>query len=212
MSFTELFFTAVGLSMDAFAIAVCFGLSVAKPKPGQTLAVRQASLVSLAIITGLYFGAFQAAMPLIGYFAASRFTDNFNDYGYWVAFVLLCFIGGKMIYPQLKTRRTEDDCGDNEIPGGSHTANSANFLKPSHMLPLALATSIDALAMGVTFAFVHVGIIPAVLLIGATTFLLSALGTKIGSLFGAKFKSKAEIAGGAVLILIGFKILLENIL
>ena len=185
MSLFELFIIAVGLSMDAFAVAVCKGLSM-----------RRATLKN-ALIVGLYFGVFQAAMPLIGYFLGVSLADQITSYDHWIAFALLAIIGGKMIYESFH----KDADGEDE--GGEVT-----FQK---MLPLAVATSIDALAVGVSFAFLRVSIFPAVTFIGVVTLTLSMLGVKIGNIFGAKFKSKAELAGGVILILMGTKILLEHL-
>jgi len=184
MNFFVLFALAVGLSMDAFAVAICLGLSTAKVT------------LKRLLIVGLYFGFFQAAMPLIGYAVASQFADMINTFDHWIAFVLLCFLGGKMIYGSFK----------NEEPSEKETS-----LSPKQMLPLAIATSIDALAVGVSFAFLQVSIVPAVFFIGVTTFVLSAVGVKIGSIFGARFKSKAELTGGIILVLIGLNILLEHL-
>lgn len=185
MSLFELFIIAVGLSMDAFAVAVCKGLSM-----------RRATLKN-ALIIGLYFGVFQAGMPLIGYFLGISLADQITAYDHWIAFALLAIIGGKMIFESF---HGETD-GDKE--GGD-----VSFKK---MLPLAIATSIDALAVGVSFAFLRVSIFPAVTFIGVVTLTLSMLGVKIGNIFGAKFKSKAELAGGVILILMGVKILLEHL-
>lgn len=182
MSFLELFLLAVGLSMDAMAVAVCKGLSV------PTLKARH------AVITGLYFGGFQAAMPVIGYFLAWSFRSYIEQVDHWIAFVLLGLIGANMIKESF-SQAEKVDCS----------------FCPKAMLPMAVATSIDALAVGVTFAFLGVNLVPAVSLIGAITFLLSAAGVYIGHLFGAKFKSKAELVGGVVLVLMGCKILLEHL-
>ncbi len=183
MNTWELFVIAVGLSMDAFAVAVCKGLSVKNVCPRHLF------------ITGLYFGGFQALMPLIGYLLGVRFRSVIESIDHWIAFVLLGVIGINMIREAL-TEESEclNDC-----------------FSPRTMLPLAIATSIDALAIGVTFAFLKVTIIPAVTLIGITTFLLSAAGIILGNLFGARYKSKAELAGGIILILMGTKILLEHL-
>ena len=186
MNLPELFFLAIGLSMDAFAVAVCMGLTMKK----------SAFIKSLAV--GLYFGVFQAVMPLIGYITATRFADGIIAYDHWIAFVLLCFLGVKMIWGSFKKKEQSE--------GGEEAS-----VKPAQMLPLAVATSIDALAVGVSFAFLRVSIVPAVLFIGAVTFILSVTGVKIGNVFGAKLKSKAEFAGGIILILIGLKILLEHL-
>lgn len=183
MSLFELFLIAVGLSMDAFAVSVCKGLSLGKIK------------VKHMCIAGLWFGGFQALMPAIGYFFGSFFTDMINKYAHWIAFILLALIGGNMIKEALSKEEDEVDA--------SMTAKS--------MLLLAIATSIDALAVGVSFAFMKVRIVWAVLFIGVVTFTLSAIGVKVGSIFGSKYKAKAELAGGLVLIVIGVKILLEGL-
>ena len=188
MNLIELFFIAVGLSMDAFAAAVCAGL---------TMTATEKSLMKKSFIIGLYFGAFQAVMPLIGYAAATRFADNITSYDHWIAFGLLCFLGGKMIIESFKKGEERPD-------------EKEASLKPAQMLPIALATSIDALAVGVSFAFLRVRVVPAVSFIGITTLAISMAGVKIGNVFGTRHKSKAELAGGAILILIGLKILLEH--
>lgn len=182
MSILELFILAVGLSMDAFAVSVCKGLSLGKIKPKHMC------------IAGAWFGGFQALMPLIGYFLGIFFAEMIEKYDHWVAFVLLAIIGGNMI----KESFDKDEKVDSSMDVKS-------------MLLLAIATSIDALAVGVTFAFLQVQIVPAVSFIGVITFIFSAVGVKIGSLFGTKYKSKAELFGGIVLVLIGIKILLEGI-
>jgi len=202
MNFTELVLLAIGLSMDAFAVAICLGLTMKRAAIGKSLTV------------GLYFGVFQAVMPLIGYMAATRFADSIMAYNRLIAFALLCFIGGRMIVGSFKKEGCSDRecpdelCVDRECPGGKKPDNKESSLKPSQMLPLALATSIDALAVGISFAFLRVSIAPAVSLIGITTLIISMAGVGIGKIFGAKFKSKAELAGGAILILIGLKIVL----
>ena len=183
MSLIELFLIAVGLSMDAFAVSVCKGLSVRKAEPRHSL------------IVGAYFGGFQALMPALGYVLGRQFESLITSVDHWIAFVLLGIIGGNMIREALK--------GDAEEMDDSFTFRT--------MLPLAIATSIDALAMGVTFAFLQVQIVPAVLFIGVTTFVLSAIGLKVGNVFGAKYKSRAELFGGVVLVLMGVKILLEHL-
>lgn len=182
MSLLELFLIAVGLSMDAFAVSVCKGLSL------QKLGVRHAVLV------GLYFGGFQALMPVLGWLLGYRFEHVIVSVDHWIAFVLLSLIGLGMIREsRSKSEELDDDLG----------------LRT--MLLLAVATSIDALAVGVTFAFLSVRILPAAGLIGVTTFLLSALGVYIGHVFGLRYKAGAEFAGGVILILIGLKILLEHL-
>lgn len=182
MSIFELFVLAVGLSMDAFAVSICKGLSLGKIK-GKHMC-----------IAGVWFGGFQALMPLIGYFFGRFFTDAITQYAHWIAFVLLVLIGGNMI---------KEAFGEEEEVDASMTVKS--------MFLLAVATSIDALAVGVTFAFLKVAIIPAISFIGVITFTFSAVGVKIGSIFGVKYKSKAELCGGIVLVLIGLKILLEGL-
>lgn len=184
MGMTELFVIAVGLSMDAFAVSVCKGLSVRKAKAGHMLCV------------GGYFGGFQALMPLAGFLLGTQFESLIACVDHWIAFVLLGLIGGNMIREAL---------GDED-----EEALNDSFA-PRTMLPLAVATSIDALAVGVTFAFLRVDILPAVLFIGTTTFVLSAAGLKIGNVFGARYKARAELFGGAVLVLMGLKILLEHL-
>ena len=172
MSFVELLLFGIGLSMDAFAVSICKGLSVRKLRPKH------------AITVGLWFGGFQALMPLIGYLLGKQFEWLITSIDHWIAFILLALIGANMI---------REAFGEEE------------------QLPLAVATSIDALAVGVSFACIDVDIVPAIAIIGTTTFILSAVGIKIGNVFGAKYKSKAEFLGGAVLILLGLKILLEDL-
>jgi len=184
MTFLELLIISIALSMDAFAVAICAGLAMPRV------------IIKQALVIGLYFGVFQAVMPLIGYLAATTFAGRIIEYGPWIAFVLLCFLGGKTIIGSFK--KSDDSSYEPSI-------------KPSIMFPLAIATSIDALAVGVSFAFLSVSIVSAVLFIGITTFTISVVGVKIGNLFGTKYKSKAELAGGIVLILIGIKILLEHL-
>ena len=183
MSLLELFVLAVGLSMDAFAVYICKGLSVQKLEWKH------------ALICGVYFGGFQALMPFLGWLLGSQFQGMIQNVDHWVAFALLARIGGNMIRESLSKEEEKVDA-------------SLSFLS---MLLLALATSIDAMAVGITFAFLDVSIVPAVLLIGACTFCISAVGVKIGNVFGTRFKSAAELVGGIVLVLIGVKILLEHL-
>ena len=183
MSFFDLFLIALALSMDAFAVAICKGLSVKKVGAKHILTV------------GIYFGGFQALMPLIGFLLGFKFERFIGSVDHWIAFVLLAVIGGGMIREA--------------IAGGEDEANDSFSFKT--MLPLALATSIDALAVGISFAFLGVDIVAAAVLIGVTTFVLSGAGIVVGNVFGAEYKSKAELAGGIVLILIGLKILLEHL-
>lgn len=185
--FIELFLIGVGLAMDAFAVSICKGLAMEKVNKKQ------------AVVIGLYFGGFQALMPLIGWFMGVRFQKNITSIDHWIAFILLVFIGGKMIWEAVK------DPDVQEIPEKDPP------LKHKEMLLLAIATSIDALAVGITFAFLDKPIIEAVAIIGCTTFALSILGVVVGNFFGTRYKKKAEIAGGVILILIGLKILLEHL-
>ena len=183
MTLVELFILAVGLSMDAMAVAICKGLSVQELKPRH------------AVTVGLYFGGFQAGMPLVGYFLGRSFQSYIESIDHWIAFVLLGLIGANMI---------KESFGDAEECDCS--------FGPRAMLPMAVATSIDALAVGVTFALLpDVSITAAVSFIGIVTLTLSAAGVYVGHLFGARFKSKAELTGGVVLILMGCKILLEHL-
>jgi len=182
MSIIEIILIAVGLSMDAFAVSIVLGLSAEKPGVKQFL------------IPGLFFGFFQALMPFIGFFAGTYFVDKIRHLDHWVAFALLSFIGGKMIKDSFSKEEQKEV--------------SFGFL---NMLLLAIATSIDALAIGITFAFFKLNIYLAILIIGMTTFCISMGGVKVGSLFGTRFKSKAEFAGGAVLIILGIKVLIEHL-
>lgn len=183
MTLFELFILAVGLSMDAFAVAVCKGLAIGN--------IRWRHVVTV----GLWFGGFQALMPLVGYLLGSRFAEYIAAVDHWIAMILLTLIGANMIRESLDK--------DPE-----HVNPSLGF---QTMFIMAVATSIDALAVGVTFAFLEVRILPAICFIGVITFLLSALGVKIGSIFGTKYKSRAELIGGVILILLGLKILLEHL-
>ena len=183
MSLLELVLLSIGLAMDAFAVSICKGL-----------ALRNAKWKHAAVV-GLWFGGFQALMPLIGYLLGSRFAEAITAFDHWIAFGLLLLIGAGMIRESFS--KEEEKTGDS--------------LAFRTMLLLAVATSIDALAVGVTFAFLSVRIIPAICMIGCITFVLSALGVRLGAVFGMKYKSRAEIAGGIILILIGIKILLEHL-
>ncbi len=183
MNHLDLLITAVALSMDAFAVAISKGLSVQKAG------------LKHGMITGLYFGGFQALMPLLGYLLANSFAEYICSFDHWIAFLLLGLIGGNMIREALS--------------GEEETLNDS-FSFPT-MLPLAIATSIDALAAGVIFAEAKANIIVAVLVIGVITFFFSAAGIKLGNTFGAKYKNKAELIGGLILILMGVKILIEHL-
>lgn len=187
MSWFDLFVIAVGLSMDAFAVSICKGLSVQKVQPRHVMAV------------GMYFGGFQALMPLIGYALGRQFESMITSIDHWIAFVLLAIIGVNMI---------REAVGDDEADEEGRIDGSFGV---KAMIPLAVATSIDALAVGVTFAFLRVEILPAVLLIGATTFAISAGGLHIGNAFGTRYKAKAEVVGGVILVLLGGKILVEHL-
>lgn len=185
MGIIELFILAVGLSMDAFAVSVCKGLAMEK------CSFRKAA------VCGVWFGGFQALMPAIGYLLGYRFRGYITAVDHWIAFVLLAFIGGNMIREAMS--------------GEEETADASLDVKT--MFLLAVATSIDALAVGVTFAFLpDTNIAAAVLFIGAVTFVLSSVGVKAGNVFGSRYKNKAEFAGGLILILLGAKILAEHLL
>lgn len=180
--FITVFLTGIGLAMDAFAVAICKGLKM------QKLELKQMGLIAL------FFGGFQALMPLIGWFFGKSFEVYIKSIDHWVAFGLLLFIGGKMAIESFKD--DEDSCNDFNI---------------KELLIMAIATSIDALAVGIAFALKDINIVIAIAVIGVTTFILSAVGVLIGHKFGAVYKSKAELAGGIILILIGSKILLEDL-
>lgn len=182
----ELFFIALGLSMDAFAVALCKGLNM------------RVYNKKYSFLIAAFFGGFQALMPLIGWLLGTQFARYIRDFDHWVAFLLLAFIGGKMVYDSF----TKDDCCCEK------KEEAFNFRE---LLMLSVATSIDALAAGITFAFFKVNIFGAVLLIGAVTFILSASGVAIGNRFGIRYKNKAELIGGLALIIMGIKILLEHL-
>jgi putative Mn2+ efflux pump MntP len=182
MGIVELFILAVGLSMDAFAVSICKGLSLEK------------TTIKHMCIAGAWFGGFQALMPLIGYFLGSFFADMITKCSHWIAFILLAIIGANMV---------KESFGEAE--------KLDNAMDAKNMFLMAVATSIDALAVGVTFAFLKVNIVWAVAFIGVVTFVFSAVGIRVGSIFGARYKSKAELAGGIILILIGLKILLNGL-
>ena len=186
--FVELFLLGVGLSMDAFAVSVCKGLGMRKLNKKQ------------ALIIGLYFGGFQALMPLIGWLLGSQFQQYITSIDHWIAFILLGFIGGKMMVEAVREWNEEETVEVMDAP-----------IDHKNMFVLAIATSIDALAVGITFAFLNVSIMEACLIIGCTTFVLSVIGVVVGNFFGTRYKRKAEIAGGVILILIGLKILLEHL-
>jgi len=186
MGIGEIILIGVGLSADAFSVAVCKGLNMRKLN------------LKHGYIIALFFGVFQAVMPLIGYLLGTGFSSYIEAIDHWIAFVLLAFIGGKMAVEAIR------DKGDDE-------EEKSDALNLGELTVMAVATSIDALAVGITFAFLDVKIIPAAAIIGVTTFGLSLAGVLIGNKFGAKYKNKAELAGGIILILIGLKILLEHL-
>ena len=188
MGFIELLLIGVGLSMDAFAVSICQGISMTKIKWGHALTV------------GLYFGGFQALMPFTGWMLGSQFAGRIQQYDHWVACVLLVLIGGNMIREALSGE--EDEAEDAAIGAG---------LDHKKLFLMAIATSIDALAVGVTFAFLDTAILPAIGIIGTTTFFISVAGVAVGCWFGARYKKRAEITGGVILVLLGVKILLEHL-
>ena len=185
MGFLELMLLAVGLSMDALAVSICKGLAMDRVTLGRM------------VLVGLWFGGFQGLMPLLGWLLGSRFSLYITAIDHWIAFVLLALIGFNMI----KESREEEEEEEKPYAG-------VNF---KELLILAVATSIDALAVGVTFAFLQVNIVPAITIIGCTTFVISIAGVYVGNVFGSRYKSRAELTGGVILILIGLKILLEHL-
>ena len=187
MGWIELLLTAVGLSMDAFAVSVCKGLGMRKMRYDQ------------AFVIGLYFGVFQAIMPLLGWLLGTSFSRYIQAFDHWIAFILLAFIGGKMLWDVFHEKEEET------------TEKVDARLDHKELFMLAIATSIDALAVGITFAFLGVNIVWAIAVIGVTTFVLSVVGVAVGHVFGARYEKGATIAGGIVLILIGCKILLEHL-
>ena len=186
MGLFEILMIGVGLSMDAFAASICKGLNL-----------RRLNVKNMLII-GLFFGGFQALMPAVGWILGKQFEVYITSVDHWVAFALLAFIGGKMIY-DVFGEKEEDEYGE-----------KTDRLDMKEVLTLAVATSIDALAVGISFAFLQVEILKAVSVIGVTTFVLSIIGVAVGHMFGSKYEKKATLAGGIILILIGLKILLEH--
>lgn len=186
--FVELFLLGVGLSMDAFAVSVCKGLGMRKLDKKQ------------ALIIGLYFGGFQALMPLIGWLLGSQFQQYITSIDHWIAFILLGFIGDKMMVEAVREWNEEETVEVMDAP-----------IDHKNMFVLAVATSIDALAVGITFAFLNTPIIEAITIIGITTMVLSIIGVIVGNFFGSRYKSKAEFIGGLILVLLGLKILLEHL-
>ena len=183
MDLLTLLTLAVGLAMDAFAVSICKGLAMRE------------KVLKKGIIVGLWFGGFQALMPTIGFFLGTQFKDQITSIDHWIAFVLLGLIGINMVKEALSNDEEQAD----------------DSIAVKEMFMLAVATSIDALAVGITFAFLNVHIVSAAAMIGVCTFLISFVGVKIGNVFGTKYKSKAELAGGIILILLGFKILFEHL-
>lgn len=190
MGIIEIFLLGIGLAMDAFAVSICKGLSVGKLR------------ISHIMLAGVYFGGFQAIMPLIGYMLGSRFQSLIASFDHWIAFGLLVLIGANMIREAFFEEEGKE--------GDPFSKENASFSFGT-MIPLAVATSIDALAVGITFSFLQVNIFLAVALIGITTFVISSAGVKIGNVFGLRYKKKAEIGGGVILILLGIKILFEHL-
>lgn len=187
--FIQTLLISIGLSMDAFAVSICKGLGMSKLNKKQML------------IIALYFGGFQALMPYIGWAVGAKFSSYVSQYAHWIAFILLAIIGGKMIHEALTE---SEDCEDDGIKDKK--------LSHKELLLLAIATSIDALAVGISFAFLNVPIIPSIIIIGLTTFAISLVGVIIGNIFGSKYKNKAEFVGGLILVIIGLKIVLEQYL
>ena len=183
MDLLTLLTLAVGLAMDAFAVSICKGLAMRE------------KVLKKGIIVGLWFGGFQALMPTIGFFLGTQFKDQITSIDHWIAFVLLGLIGINMVKEALSNDEEQAD----------------DSIAVKEMFMLAVATSIDALAVGITFAFLNMHIVSAAAMIGVCTFLISFVGVKIGNIFGTKYKSKAELAGGIILILLGFKILFEHL-
>ena len=200
MSFVEILLIGIGLSMDAFSVSICKGLTT-----------KQFSW-KMALTCGLWFGFFQALMPLIGYFLGEQFEEYITAVDHWIAFGLLFLIGANMIREAVSKKEVESgkwrvENGENKTENVPHST----FHSQLQMLPFAIATSIDALAVGISFACIQVKIWSSILIIGVTTFLFSVLGVKIGNVFGSKFEKSAGIVGGIILILIGLKILLEHL-
>ncbi len=186
--FFTLLLMGVGLSMDAFAVSICKGLSMRKVNKKQCLVI------------GLFFGGFQALMPFVGWVLGSQFEQYITSIDHWIAFILLGFIGGKMVVEAIREKDEAVEVGKMDPP-----------LDLKELFILAIATSIDALAVGITFAFLQVPIVEAISIIGITTFVISVIGVYVGNFFGNRYKKKAELAGGMILILIGLKILLEHL-
>ena len=187
MGIIELILMGIGLAMDAFAVAICKGLAMRQVNKKQCLTI------------AAFFGGFQALMPFLGWLLGSRFADKISAIDHWIAFVLLAYIGGKMIAEAIKEKDEVIEIEEMDAP-----------LDLKELLVLAIATSIDALAVGITFSFLEVNIVEAVTIIGVVTFIISAAGVFVGNLFGNKYKTKAEFAGVLILVILGFKILMEH--
>lgn len=188
MGVIELLLMGVGLAMDAFAVSICKGLAMRKVNKKQ------------CFVIALFFGGFQALMPFVGYVLGSQFAEYITRIDHWVAFILLGYIGGKMIHEAWKERNESVEIKEMDPP-----------LDLRELLILAIATSIDALAVGITFAFLEVNIVEAISIIGVVTFIISGIGVFIGNIFGNKYKSKAEFVGGAILVILGVRILVEHL-
>ncbi len=186
--FMELLLMGIGLAMDAFAVSICKGLGMTKLNKKQ------------ATVIGLYFGGFQALMPFIGWLLGSQFKQYITSIDHWIAFLLLGFIGGKMVVESIREWNETEDITVEDRP-----------IDHKEMFILAVATSIDALAVGITFAFLGTPIVEAIVVIGVTTFLISVIGVAVGNYFGSKYKSKAELAGGLILVLLGLRILMTHL-
>ena len=189
MGYLEIFLTGVGLAMDAFAVSICKGIKMPKLKKMRI------------IIIAIFFGGFQMLMPLIGWLLGNQLVDYISAFDHWIAFALLAFIGGKMAYESFE-KGDDCDCG----------CGCDERLDLKELFLLAIATSIDALAVGITFSMYDINIVSSIGIIGAVTFIICALGVVIGHKFGSKFKSKAELIGGLVLVGIGIKLLVEGLL
>lgn len=188
MGYIELLLIGIGLAMDAFAVSICKGLNMRVVNKKH------------CFIIALFFGGFQALMPWIGWLVGKQFERYITRFDHWIAFILLAVIGGKMVVDVLREKEEEECC----VKGESR-------LDIKELFFLAIATSIDALAVGISFAFLKVSIIPAIIIIGVVTFVISAMGVFIGNIFGSKYKSRAELVGGIILILLGVKILLDHL-
>ena len=188
MELVELIILSVGLAIDAFAVSICKGLAMQKVNKKQ------------CFIIALFFGGFQAIMPFLGWLLGSTFADKITKVDHWIAFILLAYIGGKMISEAIKEKDEKVEVEQMDPP-----------LKIGELFILAVATSIDALAVGITFSFLEVNIVEAITIIGVVTFIISAIGVFVGNIFGSKYKTKAELAGGTILVLLGLKILVEHL-